>query len=77
MYEGEVNIFQEDLDCFLKVAEELKLKGLTGSEAENEDNENNHKHPEHQTKKNMSQKVTYRHHLETDVATKERKFDIF
>ena len=32
MYLGEVNIAQEDLDNFLKAAEELKLKGLTGSQ---------------------------------------------
>ena len=30
MYTGEANIFQEDLDAFLNMAEELKLKGLTG-----------------------------------------------
>ena len=59
------------------MAEELQLKGLTGSGAENEDNEKNHKPPEHQTKKNMLQKVTSRDHLETNVATKEIKFDIF
>ena len=35
MYHGEVNIFQEDLDDFLSVAEELQLKGLTGNETEN------------------------------------------
>ena len=30
MYHGEVNVYQEDLDAFLALAEELKLKGLTG-----------------------------------------------
>merc|ERR1712013_787196 len=29
MYHGEVNLTQEDLNLFLKVAEELKVKGLT------------------------------------------------
>ncbi len=29
MYHGEVNVAQEDLDAFLAVAEELKIKGLT------------------------------------------------
>ena len=37
LYLGEANVFQENLDSFLALAEELKLKGLTGSaEAEKE-----------------------------------------
>ena len=31
IYQGETNILQEDLDGFLALAEELKLKGLAGS----------------------------------------------
>ena len=35
LYFGEANVFQENLDSFLALAEELRLKGLTGgSEAE-------------------------------------------
>ena len=30
LYFGEANIYQEDLDPFLAIAEEIKLKGLTG-----------------------------------------------
>ena len=30
LYHGEANIYQENLDSFLVIAEELKLKGLTG-----------------------------------------------
>ena len=30
MYYGEVNIFQEDLDQFLSLADEIKLRGLAG-----------------------------------------------
>ena len=33
MYHGEANIFQENLDAFLTIADELKLKGLTGTQA--------------------------------------------
>ena len=30
LYYGEANVFQESLDSFLTIAEELQLKGLTG-----------------------------------------------
>ena len=30
LYFGEAKVFQEDLDSFLAIAEEIKLKGLTG-----------------------------------------------
>ena len=32
IYNGEANIYQEDLDGFLAIAEELQLKGLEGSQ---------------------------------------------
>ena len=34
LYCGEANVYQENLDSFLAVAEELQLKGLMGSGAE-------------------------------------------
>jgi len=34
MYHGEVNVAQEDLNSFLSVAEDLRVKGLTQSQAE-------------------------------------------
>jgi len=36
LYFGEANVYQENLDSFLAVAEELQLKGLMGSCAEAE-----------------------------------------
>ena len=39
MYNGEVNIFQEDLDRFLAVAQRLKLEGLLGGKQEEQDTE--------------------------------------
>ena len=39
LYFGEANIFQENLNDFLALAEELKLKGLTGN-SENKDASN-------------------------------------
>ena len=40
VYRGEVNIYQEDLNNFLKAAEELELKGLAGQHCLEEDNIN-------------------------------------
>ena len=30
LYSGEANVYQEDMDSFLAIAEEIQLKGLTG-----------------------------------------------
>merc|ERR1712105_46059 len=35
-YHGEANVFQENLDSFLVLAEELQLKGLRGNQTEEE-----------------------------------------
>merc|ERR1719187_3211643 len=40
LYFGEANVYQENLDSFLAVAEELQLKGLMGSSAEEKAEEN-------------------------------------
>ena len=40
LYYGEANIYQENLDNFLNIAEELKLKGLNGGESDGENSPN-------------------------------------
>ena len=35
IYDGEVQLFQHDLDKFLDIAEKLKIKGLSGNQDEN------------------------------------------
>ena len=45
LYQGEANVCQENLDSFLALAEELKLKGLTG---------NTEKEPEMMTMQNKN-----------------------
>merc|ERR1740131_407162 len=35
-YHGEANVYQENLDSFLVLAEELQLKGLRGNQTETE-----------------------------------------
>ena len=41
LYFGEANVYQESLDSFLAVAEELKLKGLTGQQSDKEETDSN------------------------------------
>ena len=43
LYCGEANIFQENIDAFLAIAEELKLKGLTSQPDRSEENMNPNK----------------------------------
>ena len=38
LYYGEANVYQENLDSFLSIAEELQLKGLEGSKDQQESN---------------------------------------
>ena len=46
LYRGEANVFQEDLDSFLAIAEELQLRGLMGSTDQRvEDHDVNEKIP--------------------------------
>ena len=37
IYEGEVQLFQDNLDTFLNVAQKLKIKGLVGGNVENKE----------------------------------------
>merc|ERR1712129_678602 len=55
IYFGEANVDQENLDSFLNVAEELQLKGLMGSSAEEEPEDVNKK-PLVKKKAKISQK---------------------
>ena len=45
MYNGEVNVAQEDLNSFLAVAEDLKVKGLTQNASSADSGNSNHTNP--------------------------------
>ena len=45
IYQGEANINQEDLDGFLALAEDLQLKGLSGTKESNEDDSKTKQQP--------------------------------
>ena len=44
MYQGEVNVAQEELNSFLAVAEDLQVKGLTQGSSSNSDNKTKSEH---------------------------------
>ena len=67
MYLGEVNVAQEELNSFLSVAEELKVKGLTqGNSGPKSSNENKVNH----TKKELNQRDK---NLKSDIQNPTRK----
>jgi len=57
MYHGEVNVAQEELNSFLAVAEDLKVKGLTqsNSDTKNQPSAQTHKSVEHVTPRARSE----------------------
>ena len=59
IYFGEANVYQENLDSFLAVAEELQLKGLMGSGAEGEAEENLHPETKKKTPKQVQPKTIF------------------
>ena len=59
LYFGEANVYQENLNTFLAVAEELQLKGLKGSGAEEELEEDKPPY-----KKKMPKQVKTKNHPE-------------
>ena len=66
LYFGEANVYQENLDSFLAVAEELQLKGLMGSGAEKEAEESYNKPP---TKKKTQKLSQERNNLQQEIRT--------
>merc|ERR1712129_23798 len=57
LYFGEANVYQENLDSFLAVAEELQLKGLMGSGAEEEREQINKPTEQKRAPKPMRQRI--------------------
>ena len=74
LYCGEANVYQENLDSFLAIAEELKLKGLTGQTSndvmEEQEVFENPK-PIHKTKEPFKISTT----TNSDVQTEKPKYD--
>ena len=63
LYFGEANVYQENLDSFLAIAEELKLKGLTGqtpSDVVQGQDKNTNPKPIHDTKNTLKTRTTYK-----------------
>ena len=60
MYHGEVNVAQDELNSFLSVAEELKVKGLTQNDSQKRSghNSSHNRHKEFMTANNLPDKQT-------------------
>ena len=56
MYHGEVNVAQEELNSFLSVAEDLKVKGLTQNQSQAESPSQEARHSKSQQKPTLAQK---------------------
>ena len=61
LYHGETNVYQENLDAFLVLAEEFKLKGLSGNETSNADQANQVKQEEQANYKTKKIKDRFEH----------------
>ena len=73
LYFGEANVYQENMDSFLAIAEELKLKGLTGQTSSELMEEQEKPSPEAPEPKEASRKSTVMHnrHVQSHVDVKE------
>merc|ERR1712129_454314 len=65
LYHGEANVYQESLDSFLAVAEELRLKGLTGNQQDQEE-KRGHQNV-HKKKQNGIENLEHYDHAEAQV----------
>ena len=63
LYQGEANVSQDDLDSFLTVAEELKLRGLAG-DSQSKEEQQKETHPK--SKRSLS-KREYGQHLSLNM----------
>ena len=70
IYNGETNVYQENLVNFLSIADELSLKGLTGVESKRRPEETDMKHNIHKTEdKKASLKGQHTIHKKEEIYT--------
>ena len=75
LYFGEANVHQESLDSFLAVAEELKLKGLTGQQSDKEETDSNSVTADAKEFKNAAKKMAKRI-SDHNITTKDETADL-
>ena len=80
VYLGEANIFQEDLNDFLALADELQIKGLTGSQSKKEEDIENHVRPKQKKQNNPkpkeiphSKQISEQNHKTSDIFGQENQ----
>ena len=83
LYRGEANVYEEDLDSFLAIADELQLKGLVGKINENvEENTNDQKYQapyeikEEPKEKNSTKTICPTERVCTEVVPKDFSSDL-
>ena len=77
LYSGEANIYQDNLDTFLNIAEELKLKGLNGEEGGGGERGEYHENSKGQSDKtNVSRNSAQKRNdmFEQEVASQSKPF---
>ena len=60
LYFGEASVFQENLDSFLAIAEELKLTGLTGSDVVEKETNPTNLEPAKKTKESFTRSPSFK-----------------
>jgi len=74
MYNGEVNVAQEELNSFLAVAEELQVKGLTQSHSQNKSQSPKSTPKSRQTLENMNSSNSKR--FQSNTSQQRKNFDV-
>ena len=67
IYNGEVNIFQDELDRFLQIAQRLKLNGLIGNEVETGQDNKEVTHQNHEQRAEGSPTEEQKDHIDNNV----------
>ena len=75
LYNGEANVFQENLDSLLAVAEDLRLKGLTGSSEGNTSQDTSRTKPSENYQPREEQKAFYQKDLRPRKMARQQRLE--
>merc|ERR1712129_21411 len=75
LYRGEANVYQENIEAFLQIAQELNLKGLTGSNPEEENGVEEPKLTDSNKKPTRKNNSSYKNRIEDSSFNDESVLD--